>query len=786
MARKTKAQTSSIGEFEWLLDAVEEATISSNCCVGGDFNLKDPGLVVQGVGPVTLPLTPKIQKALIARCRIAPFGKGTRTLVDASVRKTYELDASLIELGDRWNAAVTELAAEVSLGLGLPEGSLVPSLYKLLVYENGGFFKAHRDSEKVDRMVATLVIVLPNPFRGGSLVVRHGPEEQRFPAYNAAEGRSSSYVAFYADCEHQAESVYGGTRLALTYNLAFKTTQNSGPDETEPTDSDLRLARLMRSFIESNPTLPLVFALEHRYTEPGMRQELLKGTDRKLADFVVQAARQADCLVHLTQVNRHLVFSAHDDSDYGYYGRSRRTSPGKIEIDELIEGEMHGSDWFDLEGNRRSFGAIHLTPGCVVSETPIDEWRPTEEEYEGYTGNAGNTLERWYHRSAIVVWGRSHHYDILAPSCRADGFEDFLGMVGRFKRAKAKAKAELREESLRYARAIIGSWGGISSSQMTWQEHEHKPTSDFQEALLDLQDSGLIGEFLSKAAPKRSDMPLHDFVVAASDRYGAEPFAAPLRSLLVRKPSGHDLGLPCPRDFRWILALATVPTEEKDRPKLLRQLAASLVESFIAEPGELHPYTRGVRAKYLAEALPYLLRILVSVGDTKALDTTLDHIRSKPDDFPSSTCQQPTAYEVGRFCLDRTGKLSAPLKSWLSGLKAELKKRTAREPSPPADWRRPGFHECSCQWCTRLKSFLDDPAAASTIIRANEYDRQHMSGQIRMYELDVSESTDQATRPYGLVLRKGTAAYSKALAQYHKDCEALKLLASLPTKFERD
>lgn len=46
-------------------------------------------------------------------------------------------------------------------------------LYKLLVYEKGGFFLPHRDGEKLDRMVATLVIVLPSIHEGGALILSH-------------------------------------------------------------------------------------------------------------------------------------------------------------------------------------------------------------------------------------------------------------------------------------------------------------------------------------------------------------------------------------------------------------------------------------------------------------------------------------------------------------------------------------------------------------------------------------------------------------------------------------
>jgi hypothetical protein len=54
----------------------------------------------------------------------------------------------------------------------LEKQSLEAHLYKLLLYEPGSFFLAHRDGEKLDRMVATLVIALPSAYEGGELVVR--------------------------------------------------------------------------------------------------------------------------------------------------------------------------------------------------------------------------------------------------------------------------------------------------------------------------------------------------------------------------------------------------------------------------------------------------------------------------------------------------------------------------------------------------------------------------------------------------------------------------------------
>jgi hypothetical protein len=57
--------------------------------------------------------------------------------------------------------------------------------YKLLIYEQGGFFLPHRDTEKKDGMFGTLTIVLPSVHDGGELVVRHKGREVTVNLSNA-------------------------------------------------------------------------------------------------------------------------------------------------------------------------------------------------------------------------------------------------------------------------------------------------------------------------------------------------------------------------------------------------------------------------------------------------------------------------------------------------------------------------------------------------------------------------------------------------------------------------
>src|SRR5437764_4976246 len=109
---------------EWLAAAIGQATRSAQFVVAGRLPAVDPGLEVEGVGRVSVPLKRGIAKSLIAACRVAPYGKGTETLVDTRVRKTFELDPQKFRLGDEWTAAITDTTRTVAGSLGMPADRL--------------------------------------------------------------------------------------------------------------------------------------------------------------------------------------------------------------------------------------------------------------------------------------------------------------------------------------------------------------------------------------------------------------------------------------------------------------------------------------------------------------------------------------------------------------------------------------------------------------------------------------------------------------------------------------
>ena len=126
--------------FEWLTKAIGQATKATKFCVAGRLPAVDPGLDIEGLGTLKLPLNPKTLQKLIATCQVAPYGKGTQTLVNKDVRNTFELDPQKFRLSDAWESAIADATRLIAEQLGLPTDQLDARLDKLLVYERGVFF----------------------------------------------------------------------------------------------------------------------------------------------------------------------------------------------------------------------------------------------------------------------------------------------------------------------------------------------------------------------------------------------------------------------------------------------------------------------------------------------------------------------------------------------------------------------------------------------------------------------------------------------------------------------
>lgn len=216
------------GLAETLYEALMEVETTGAFATGGKMEgCPLPGLFVEDVGSIALPLQPEQARSLAEHSCQAPFGRGADTVVDTSVRLCRQVEPSRIRVSDTWNAHVQRLARDHATRLGVGGASVEARLYKLVLYEEGGFFKSHKDTEKEPGMFGSLVVQLPAKHDSGALAVRHRGEEVLF---DFGGDNSDSYfysAAFYADCEHELHQVENGNRLCLLYNLV--STGGGGP-----------------------------------------------------------------------------------------------------------------------------------------------------------------------------------------------------------------------------------------------------------------------------------------------------------------------------------------------------------------------------------------------------------------------------------------------------------------------------------------------------------------------------------------------------------------------------
>jgi hypothetical protein len=347
---------------------------------------------VNPVGVLKQPLTAEQAQALHATSTPAPHGQRERTVLDTRVRHTGEISADHMAL--HWApAAFAALQTEVAAALGLEH--VEARLHSLLVYGPGQFFKPHQDTEKHPGMVASLVLVWPSAHLGGELQIWQADTVQQFASQHL-HAQALRWCAFYADCRHEVKPVQEGWRVVLTFDLVLPTQEHAPQAAVHPA-----LAKALRELMlpAGVPRRePWLLLLDHEYTEHGLRWPLLKGEDRPRVAALRAAADALGLVPQLALAEIHQNWTATQQ----YNGRGRY-SVGDPKPDELIEEDMVLDFWVDADGSTHKGQPLRVSLADCASFTESHDAFLVNEEYEGYMGNYGETLDYWYRRAALVL-----------------------------------------------------------------------------------------------------------------------------------------------------------------------------------------------------------------------------------------------------------------------------------------------------------------------------------------------------------------------------------------------
>ncbi|KAK7744787.1 hypothetical protein SLS62_010020 [Diatrype stigma] len=345
----------------------------------------NPGLEIAD-SLIPLPLVTRDAEILKALSQQAPFGRGDETVVDTTVRKTWELNTEQFQCSNpSWKAYLDTLLQEAAKNLGMP-GTIRAEPYKLLLYEEGSFFKRHKDSEKVPGMVGTLVICLPSKHEGGDVHLSHAGKARVF-----ATSKSSAFdltaLAWYSDVTHEIKEITSGYRLVLTYNIIQEAGAKTSASYFVQQQNHLQswITRWRDAFPK---TTKLVYRLEHKYSKNGLSLRQLKGSD----------AGRVQSLYDLCARNGFYLFLA----------RLTKTENEGEDADDFVEDECLQLEYLlSCDGVEVGF-YCSVKIGDILGRDPYADRDPDSESEGPYTGNESQPSEYRYHDSAAVLVPREH------------------------------------------------------------------------------------------------------------------------------------------------------------------------------------------------------------------------------------------------------------------------------------------------------------------------------------------------------------------------------------------
>jgi hypothetical protein len=681
------------------------------------------------------------------------------------------------------------ILAQVSNGLGCRNANISAELYKLLLYDAGGFFVSHRDTEKTEGMFGTLVIVLPSLHSGGEVVVRHAGRKVVLDLATT-DVSQLNYAAFYADCEHAVRPVTDGNRLCLIYNLiqrsgdADRQKLLSAPDYDEEIAS---VAKLLGDWVK-RPDVPpkVVYLLEHQYSPAGLSFLGLKNADAARGKVLGNAAQAIGCAVYLGIVHIEEEGAAELIYDTDYH-RSRwrhydddegESEEAEFEVVEVSDSDRYIDNWMDLSGRPADFGAIPLGDGELLPEGALDKEEPDEQRVSEATGNEGASFERSYRRAAIVVWDERRYPEVLLQAGAEAAIPYLRKRIEEAPRNSAGSESFRQIASL--ALLIIDRWASQPFSYIVWKNGGSLAgkRSEMLELLRGTRDSKLIQRFVEKVIVPQYDGTENGQLALCHSLL--EPSkVGELFSALVEQNMPFSPGACVDLLSRLVKAESFDPILLETNRKTAESIVKMLSKMKPAEQTPTHAGRVGAKEVKPIEAgsIATLFDILLRLEATRLRDIAAATLIADPKTYPPDRVLVPALSHMRQR---RECKSADPALLSLWKCAAEfLLLRSEFPPREPTDWAQPVKLDCRCADCRQLQSFAEDPAEKVYRFRIRKDRRQHLHRTIESHQMDMTHETERQGSPQTLVCTKTRRSYKKRLRQYAEDIGHFKALIAV-------
>lgn len=741
-----------------LFDILKTVQRPGNFYATGKLEFFSPHLEVEGVGRIALPLLTAQAEQLVAVAEVAPYGLGANTVVDTTVRRTWQIDAKRVKLsGKYWQGNLDDMVKRAAAGLGVA-GSVSAELYKLLVYDAGGFFVSHRDTEKTAGMFGTMVVVLPSTYCGGELVIQLQQQQVKLDLH-CDDPCEIAFAAFYADCVHEVLPITQGCRLTLIYNLLrAKKPLPKPPDYRLEYDAIACLlrewsAKLSADTHEETPE-KLIYLLEHAYTAAELSFDTLKGVDAAVADALLAATRQTECDIHLALV------SVEEHGNAEYEGNGRYWDEDDFEAGEVFERIETISEWRRPDGNPPQLPILPFNAKEFCPSDALENIEPDNVQFHHATGNEGASFERTYRSAALVVWPKSRYTAIINQAGLNAALPVLREFCQRFETESQAQNSSLWHEAHTLAGCMLRDW----IPQYLDRRSNNTALSDFLKYLHCLRDNEHLRRFWTVLAEKGFYNKEHSAILARTaellpwrDVTGWLEQAINKSAVQAQEACAALLADFCAKN-----------------PDAAHDLYASAKTLFLSLPGdpERFPQLRPWERSRMCADSDLVVDVLTcfSAIDANLAADTLNYLLAWPNLYAMDAILAPAAL---RLTETETSRNLPVVERLRQAVRMHLHTRVAEALAPPADWRRESRIDCKCQDCTKLREFLENPAQADWSFKAPETKRNHIEHSIKHHQCDLNCVTDRNSRPYALVCTKNQAGYLRRVEQRKNDLETL-------------
>lgn len=748
-----------------LIALMDQVQTSGAFSVGGTLPSILPGLHVNGVGPIGLPLTDHQAKALIHVSARAPYGRGEETIVDPAVRRSWQLSADEFELGNpQWNEALRAAVDQIGTELGLSDCHIAFEPYKLLVYEAGSFFASHRDTEKIPNMFATFVVHLPSAHEGGELIIRHAGQSQRY-SFADSSLFVPRFVAFYADCYHEVKPITSGYRLYVVYNLAIanRKTQPVLSERMGPIEEIDHAIQAWRRAARDKPIL--TYVLDHSYSEQNLSLANLKHGDFAKASVLFNAAAQSGCQAYLCLVTYHRASYGEVESyGYGRRGRRGRYADSDEEVDEsdfeeydVSEEQVYAHTFVGADGTKIAVKKLVLDAEDLLAKIPLVDGPGREYSISEATGNEGATKDLWYHRGAVIMWPKERALELVAHMDVDYGIHVLKSAM----QDQSTLEDERRRQLIELANHIVETLPSYRSD-------------DISAELIQLEDIELLKKFLLRQTHAYAIEIAPHLWIKAAERFGWQPFAQAIASRLTAQNS-----------LQWLDALAqTGQSMSEEGQDIMRKWVTSrwrqsLTSAMqpVVEP--TIPSTARARQRYSYEMarfkteksakqheIFYLARLTSCLNMGAVASQIIAHVADPPEETFLTETYGPAIISALES-LKTQAHHETIAQQFASAVRQCLQARYPSPPEPPQDWSREGHLDCDCAFCAEVNAFLPTRDRGSMRIdKTLQRNLLHVASEVEKSQIEVDIAIQKAASKFNGIIRKNQRRYERRRQLY--------------------